>query len=362
MASLIGIQISLALLMLRPIAQAPATQPAVPWGSGVLRQKAEWYASAEARAMATNVLQYQCSHGAWPKNTDLSKAPGTAEALVELHTGGSGDTIDNGATTTPMRFLALVSEATGDARFREAVDRGLDYLFTAQYDNGGWPQFFPLREGYYSHITYNDDATTNVLGLLRDVADGKAPFAFVGQVRRAKARTAVTKGVDVILRTQLKQDGKPIGWCAQYDEKTLAPAWARKYEPPSVSGNESVGLVRLLMEVDKPTPEIVAAIDGAVAWLKSVAISGVRYEDFTGPDGKKDRRVVADAQAPLIWARFYELGTNRPLFLGRDSVFHYAVSEIEYERRNGYAYYGVWPAQLISTEYPRRRAKHPGTK
>ena len=30
--------------------------------------------------------------------------------------------------------------------------------------------------------------------------------------------------------------------------------------------------------------------------------------------------MVSDASAPLLWARFYELGTHRPLFLGRDSA------------------------------------------
>ena len=91
------------------------------------------------------------------------------------------------------------------------------------------------------------------------------------------------------------------------------------------------------MEIEQPTPAVAAAIDGAIAWLRSMAIHSLRLDEFTGPDGRKDRRVVADPAAAPLWARFYELGTNRPIFLGRDSVVRYALSEIEYERRTGYA-------------------------
>jgi PelA/Pel-15E family pectate lyase len=349
--------LSFVLLALVPSSQgaAPAAPPS--WGPVLLRQKAEWYATPQARAIADSVLQYQSSHGAWPKNTDLTKTPVTAEIRRVIETSGSANTIDNGATTTPMRFLALVGEATGEVKYRDAFERGVDYLLASQYQNGGWPQFFPLREGYYSHVTFNDDAMVNVLTLVRDVAAGKVPYAFVSPARKARAADAFARGIDVILRTQLKQDGKLTAWCAQYDEKTLEPAWARKYEPPSLSGNESVGLTRLLMDIEQPKPEVVAAVEASVAWLRTAAIPGLRLEEFTGADGKKDRRVVADPAAPLIWARFYELGTHRPIFLGRDSKVHYAVSEIEHERRNGYAYYGAWPASLVSKDYPRWRAR-----
>jgi PelA/Pel-15E family pectate lyase len=86
-------------------------------------------------------------------------------------------------------------------------------------------------------------------------------------------------------------------------------------------------------------------------------IRGVRVEDFTNPEGKKDRRVVTAPAAEPIWARFYELGTNRPIFLGRDSTLRYTFAEIEYERRNGYAYHGNWSATLLAREYPRWREK-----
>jgi PelA/Pel-15E family pectate lyase len=266
----------------------------------------------------------------------------------------TSSTIDNNGTTMPMQFLALVAQATGETRYRAAFARGFDYLLAAQYPNGGWPQFFPLRAGYYSRITFNDNAMVNVLTLLRDVATGRTPYT-LDDARRTQARAAVSRGIDVILRTQIKQDGKLTAWCAQYDERTLAPAWARTYEPPSLSGSESVGIVRFLMDIERPSPDVVAAIEGAVAWFKGVAIQGRRLEEFTAADGRRDRRVVPDPAAAALWARFYELGTNRPIFLGRDSIVRYALGEIEHERRNGYAYYGRWAASVLESDYPRWR-------
>jgi PelA/Pel-15E family pectate lyase len=335
------------LIALFAAVQTPTATGAIRWGQSALRQDPDWYASAEARAAADTVLLYQSPHGAWPKNTDLFKSV-PADTLVRIHAGKEANTIDNGATTTPMRFLAKVIQATSEKTYKESFVRGLDYLLEAQYPNGGWPQFYPLRKGYYSHITFNDNTMVNALELLRDVARGQVPYDFVDDHLRSKAAAALERGIGCILKTQIKQDGKLTAWCAQHDEKTLEPAWARAYEPPSLSGAESVGIVRLLMSIEEPTPEIVAAIEGAVTWLRSVAMKGVRIETIRGDDGRRERRLVPDPAAPPLWARFYELGTNRPLYLDRDSVFRYDFAEIGYERRSGYAYHGTWAAELLT--------------
>ncbi len=204
----------------------------VRWGKAILRQEPGWYASPGLRTIADNVIRWQSPQGGWPKNTDLAAPPPSPEALAESLRRGGANTIDNDATTTPMRFLALVVQATRDSRYRAALDRGIEYLLAAQYPNGGWPQYFPLRKGYYSHITYNDDAMVNVLTVLRDAAAGKPPYDFVDQRRRARAAAAVARGIDCILHTQIKQDGKLTVWCAQHDETTLKPAWGATSSRP----------------------------------------------------------------------------------------------------------------------------------
>jgi len=172
------------------------------------------------------------------------------------------------------------------------------------------------------------------------------------------AESARERGLACILRTQVKQGGRLTAWCAQHDETTFAPAWARKFEPASLSGAETVGIVRYLMAVQDPSPEVVAAIAGAVAWLESVKVTGLRIDETPGADGKRDRRVVADPAAPVLWARFYELETNRPIYVGRDAVIHYDLNAVERERRTGYGYLGTWPAQLLARDYPQWREKN----
>ena len=326
------------------------------WSADLLRNERGWYASAEARAIADNVLRYQSPEGGWPKSTNLAFAPRTP-ADVPVQGDGRANSLDNDATTVPMEYLARVFDATGEGAYRASFLRGVDYLLAAQYANGGWPQFWPLRGGYHDRITYNDDAMIRVMSLLREVVAGEAPYGFVDAERRARADGAVQRGIDVILRTQVRQDGKLTAWCAQHDEKTLVPAWARAYEPPSLSGGESVGIVRFLMSIEKPKPEVIAAIEGAVSWLRSVPIKGMRLQRIVGADGRSQRSLVPDPSAPPLWARFYELGTNRPLYLDRDSRFRYDFREIGYERRSGYNYHGTWPANLLDEEYPAWREK-----
>lgn len=343
-------------------AWAQASAEPIDWDDA-LDQAPAWYGSAEAVRIADNVLLYQHESGGWPKNIDMARVLSAADKdriRTEQAEGGttlSNITIDNGATYTQMRYLARVYEATGHERFKEGVLRGVDYLLAAQYENGGWPQYYPIREGYYENITFNDDAMIGAMRMLRDVAEGEGPYSFVDSSRRQRAAAAIDKGVDLILEMQIIWFGERTAWCAQHDPETLEPAWARSYEPPSLAGAASVGIVRFLMSIEEPTPEIIAAIEGAVEWFRSVAIHGYRFEEFIDEEGREDKRLVADPDAGPLWARFYQIGTNRPIFINRDSEIHFKMSEIPQERRGGYDWYGDWAEELLAEEYPAWREK-----
>ncbi|MCD6394856.1 MAG: pectate lyase, partial [Planctomycetes bacterium] len=306
------------------------------------RQKAEWYSGREAVRIGDNVLLYQRASGGWLKNTDLA-APLSDSQKANLAKAKSrtDSTIDNGATITPLRYLARLYNATKQQRFKTAFLKGLDYLFDAQYENGGWPQFYPNARGYSTHITFNDGAMINVMTLFCEVRDKKSEFAFVDEQRRAKTKRAVEKGIECILKCQIVLDGKRLAWCAQHDEKTFAPRPARSYERASLSGAESVGIVRFLMSIEKPTPAIIAAVEGAVVWFEQAKVTGIRQTSKRAPGTEKgyDKVVVADADAPPIWGRFNQIGTNRAIFCSRDGVIRYSLAEISYERRNGYSWY-----------------------
>ncbi len=322
----------------------------------ILKQHSAWYATVEARVVAENVLLYQFASGGWPKNREMTLPPAAEAAGRNLAVPDDEQlaTIDNGATHTQIRYLARVNTAQPDERYRAAMVRGIDYLLAAQYPNGGWPQFYPVRAGYYSHITFNDDAMAEVVELLRDVARTEKTFDWIDEARRSRASAAVRRGIDCILQCQVVVNGERTVWCAQHDEKTFAPAPARNFEPVSLSGYESVGIVRCLMGEPNPTPPIIAAVEAAVKWFGQTRISGLRLERVPAPalPHGADQRVVVDSAAPPLWARFYEIGMNRPIFAGRDSIIRFSLAEIEPERRAGYNYYTEAPARLLAMDYP----------
>ena len=315
------------------------------WTSMAPRFDDGFFATSEAARIGDNLLFYQHPSGGWPKNMQLQDEL-TDERRVRVEgmkRGRRYATVDNGATTTEMVYLARLYNATKDMKYYDAVVRGFNYLFEAQYDNGGWPQFYPLSKGYYTHVTYNDDAMVNVLKLMRDAVKGKAPFGFLPDSVKAAAQASLDKGVDCILKTQVVQDGRPTVWCAQYDENTLQPANARAYELVSLSGQESDNIVLFLMSLSKPSPEVRRCVEDAVAWFKKSMIKGMRMEKFTNTDGKSDVHLVpcpqGDTPCPPLWARFYTIDGNRPFFCDRDGVMRFDLSEIGYERRNGYRWY-----------------------
>jgi len=322
----------------------------------LLLHQPEWFASAEARQIADNVLIYQRGSGGWPKNINYQRIPSESEKReLSNFVDEPFATIDNGATYTQLRFLAKVILATDDQHYVLAFLKGFDYLLKAQYTNGGWPQFYPLQKGYFSHITFNDDAMIGVLRLLRDVTAGKPDFDFVDQERRERAAKAVQQGIECILKTQIVVNGQLTAWCAQYDEKTLKPAKARSYELVSLSGNETVGIVEFLMEIENPSPQMVNAIQAAVSWFDKVIIEGIRVinePDSNSPTGF-NRVVVTDSSAPPIWARFYQIENNQPFFSDRDGKVYHDLAAISSERRNEYGWLGYWPRELLTKFYPQ---------
>ncbi len=161
-----------------------------------------------------------------------------------------------------------------------------------------------------------------------------------------QARASFDKGIGCILKTQIRVDGKPTVWCTQHDEHTFAPAPARAYELASSSGAESASIVALLMSIPDPSPEIVAAVKGAVAWFEAHAVKDIRVERVPDGSPKGDARVVS-APGNVLWARFYDLEIGKPFFCGRDGVKHATLAEIEKERRGGYSWYTNAPQRVL---------------
>lgn len=307
---------------------------------------------------AEKMVLYQRNNGGFPQpHGDAIKyeKPFSASLKAQLlaEKNELDATIDDQATTHEIKVLASAYKKTQNPIYLKAVENGINYLLTAQNSAGGWGQFYPDSSGYHKHITYNDNAMINVMWILKYVSECTNDFEKIDKKLSQKAKIVLEKGINCILKTQVIQNGKLTAWCAQHDRQTLKPAKARMFELPSLSGNESAGIIRFLMSIEKPSNDIKNAIQSAVQWLESVKIVGIKTKDIVDasqPKGK-DRIVVEDPNS-IVWARFYDLETGKPFFTGRNSIPKNTLAEIENERRVGYAYYGTWPKNLLAKEYP----------
>ena len=301
-----------------------------------ISKDSSWYSSSDAINVAEEVIRYQRSDGGWRKDMTNTSITGSWEK----------STIDNDATWGQIRLLAKVYNATGNEKYKNACLRGIDLLINGQYSNGGWPQVFGDPGTYHAHITFNDGAMVAVMRILQEVSTKSGDFAFVDSTYQSRAKTAVEKGVECLLKLQIKVNGTLTAWCQQHDENTLAPAGARAYELPSICTSESVGIVDFLRDYPNKDSRIIASVNAALKWFESVALKGIKF--VTQGD---DKVVVQDSSAPDLWARFYDLTYSKPLFADRDGQAYSDVSQISKERRTGYSWYGTWPAKTIAKGY-----------
>lgn len=305
--------------------------------------------------IAEKMLVYQLSNGAWPKQLEDKsvvkyETPIDEALLAKINaTTYLHATIDNRATSREINALIKAYKTTQNSAYLKSAEKGIDYILKAQYANGGWPQYYPDKSSYRAEITYNDDAIINVLSILLNIATQTNDFEVVDKAYIPKAQDAVKRGIDCILKTQVLQNGKLSIWAAQYDQNTLKPAKARNFEPASLSTSESVSIVKFLMRLQQPSPAVKNAINAAMAWFDANKIVGFKFDKLPNAN---DKGLVADENS-VIWARFYDLQTNKPLFGDRDNSVKDNVADISFERRNGYAWYGTWANSLLSKEYAK---------
>lgn len=322
------------------------------------------YKQTDIIPIADNILLFQKANGGWPKNYDFFAilTPAQKDSVLAAR-NILATTFDNGNTYTQIAALAIAYTATKIEKYKSAALKGLDYVLEAQYSNGGWPQYYPLEDNYSRHITYNDGAFEGIMSMLKDIQEGEPQYAFIDAAYRDKMNKAYDKGLQCIIKTQINDAGKPTAWCQQHDEVTLQPAWARKFEPPSICNAESSDLVLFLMRIEHPSKEIIDAIQNAVIWFQdsqilNTKVNTIPAERMVTPFriSTTDRVVVTDATAPPIWTRYYELKTHKPIFCNRDSKIVYSLAEVTRERRDGYSWYTYSPQKVLK-KYPSWQKK-----
>ncbi|MBC2606871.1 pectate lyase [Pelagicoccus albus] len=321
------------------------------------------YSIEQCREIADNILLYQRENGGWTQNTDPLRILTEDEKSQLLGKKGNLDTsLDNRNTYPQIEYLAAAYSLLGDLRYKQGAERGLSFLFASQLESGGFTHSPPRTERYLGHITFMDEVMSGTLTTLRKVSRQEAPFEWVSEEIAERASVSVEKGTQLILKLQVEVDGKPTVWAGQYDANTLQPTGARSFELPSLVSWESIPVLKYLMETDSPSPEIVAAIENAVAWFEDSALSGIRIERkpiepirYKYHTAHYDPVVVKDESAPPIWARFYDLSDNSPLFANRKGERVATYTDIPHERRTGYAWYVTDPIKLLKRDYPKWR-------
>lgn len=316
----------------------------------------ERYMPIEIDKIAENMLAWQNYDGGWPKNIDwlkkysseeFEKLPHRKKEITNYHS-----TFDNRNTYSQIEYLSQVFSQTQSEKFAASALRGLNYILENQNQSGGW------RGADVDAITFNDDVTTGILHLFNDIIKNKHRYTFIDDPTYSRINTAFEKGIDCILKCQIKINGCLTAWCQQHSHIDYQPVWARAFEPPSIVSSESVSVIRLLMEIDNPSKKVIQSINSAVQWLDKVKIKGIRIDNvdadpinFTNHYSDFDRVVVKDENAPPIWSRYYDLVNEDPIFCTRQKVITRNYTDLSRERRTGYAWFNYTPSILINNDF-----------
>lgn len=318
------------------------------------------YSANEFEKIADNILLYQRNNGGWPKNYDMQAILTTAQEIAIVKSKNVFNTcFDNSATFSHLNYLAKTFSLSKKEKYKIAFIEGIKFILSAQYKNGGWPQFYPDTSGYRKHITFNDGAMIGVMKLLQRIVNKESDFNIIDSELYDKMVDSYEQGIECILNTQIKESDSLLVWCQQHDHITFKPESARTYELASICNGESAEIVDFLMSLQNPNKEIITSINSAVKWFETSKISDIRVETITAPHAEYqyrnsdfDKIVVKDQNAKPIWARYYSLETHIPIFCNRDGKIVYSLADVERERRIGYAWY-VYDPQIVLDEYPK---------
>ena len=271
-------------------------------------------ATAAGRAVAWS----QSRPGGWEYTADVTAMPPDFDKVQRVNFFA---TFDDNTSQENLSFLMDLDADMDAAWLDRAVRSGLKYMIEAQYDNGAWPQWYPLKSGYHDYYTFNDGAMNDCVRVMLE--------AYRAYGREEFLESALAAGRFMIASRLAPPQA---GWAQQYGPD-MQPAWARAFEPPGVSPAPTAHNIRTLTDLYILTGDeaYLAPVPAAIAWMDASQLS----------DG--------------VWSRLYELETNRPIYGDRDSKVHYTLEEISEERRTGYGWQGGFGVRAAVDYYNKAR-------
>lgn len=187
----------------------------------------------------------------------------------------------NGATTSELKYLAkyIIANKPEDSKYQDAFVKGIKYLLTTQRDNGGWSMNPGSGSGFNANIEVGNKAMTEVLTLLSDIAIlNNQDYVFARKAMNVdEIKSAVEKGNDFIVKSQISNNNKKSGWATQYD-KSGNVTMGHTYERESVSSYTTKDVIDYLMTIHNPSQDIKDAVESAYSWLKDVKIADKEQE------------------------------------------------------------------------------------
>ena len=334
------------------------------WKSAYNNADKTWLNTKEAEKLANTIMKYQAPNGGWCKNQDWLN-PIDPKSFEKFGKKITDTTFDNNATTHEIGFLIKYFSARQNSAsptqlmaIKTAVNRGMNFIFEAQYDNGGWPQYYPYllprqKVDYTAHITFNDHVMLNIMTLLKKIIyqqDDFKNFNFDQDIQR-RALMAFNKGIDCIIKCQIIKNGVPTVWCQQHDPKTFLPAGARQFEPPAFNAaHETAYMLLFLMKLQNPDDRLKRSIYYAVKWLEKHKIKGRTTQVIVNSRGQRETREIKD-KSKDTWARYYDLKSEKPIFLEKDGTVLRNFNDMDVERRNGYSWLDPSPQKAIDYYY-----------
>lgn len=187
----------------------------------------------------------------------------------------------NGATTSELKYLAkyITVNKPEDSKYQDAFVKGIKYLLTTQRDNGGWSMNPGSGSGFNANIEVGNKAMTEVLTLLSDIAIlNNQDYVFARKAMNVdEIKSAVEKGNDFIVKSQISNNNKKSGWATQYD-KSGNVTMGHTYERESVSSYTTKDVIDYLMTIHNPSQDIKDAVESAYSWLKDVKIADKEQE------------------------------------------------------------------------------------
>jgi hypothetical protein len=309
-----------------------------------------------ARDVANALVRGQLRSGGWdyliefdpqkrPRYAYRSDPPAGADAGAKKVSNVT--TLDDDTTQAALRFLMRVDRTLEfkDRPFHDTAQYALEALLKAQYPNGAWPQRFsqpPEPAGfpvvrasypeswprtwpgvnYMSYYTLNDNTLADMIDVMLEASKVYGDPRF---------RASAERGGEFLILAQMPEP-QPA-WAQQYDA-AMHPAWARKFEPPAVTGGESQEAVGILLRLYRAT--------GNARYLEPVP----RALEYLRRSRLSDGRL----------ARFYELKTNRPLYFTKD----YTLTESDADMPTHYSFKTPDRTDRLVREYEELRKSEPG--